>query len=44
MSMRVRYMLDVPEETAQVARAAFSKGNEYITIRDEVGFGLTYSN
>ena len=37
MSMRVRYILDVPEETAQVARAAFPNGNEYMTIRDEVG-------
>jgi transposase len=35
--MRVRYILDVPEETAQVARAAFPNGNEYMTIRDEVG-------
>jgi transposase len=27
----------VPEETARVARAAFSKGNLYITMRDEMG-------
>jgi retron-type reverse transcriptase len=26
-----------PEETARVARAAFSKGNAYMTLRDELG-------
>jgi len=27
----------IPEETARVARAAFPKGNLYITMRDEIG-------
>ena len=27
----------VPLETARVARAAFPKGNRYITMRDELG-------
>jgi transposase len=27
----------VPEETARVARAAFPKGNAYLTLRDELG-------
>ena len=27
----------VPEETARVARAAFPKGNSYLTLRDELG-------
>jgi transposase len=27
----------VPEETARIARAAFPKGNRYLTLRDELG-------
>ena len=27
----------VPEQTALVAKAAFSKGNPYLTLRDELG-------
>lgn len=27
----------IPEDTAQVARAAFPKGNAYMTIREELG-------
>jgi hypothetical protein len=27
----------VPEETARVARAAFPKGNPYLTLRDDLG-------
>ena len=27
----------MPEETARIARAAFPKGNLYITMRDEIG-------
>jgi transposase len=27
----------VPPETARVARAAFPKGNRYMTMRDELG-------
>jgi transposase len=32
----------VPEETARVARAAFPKGNRYMTMRDELG--IIYPN
>jgi transposase len=28
---------DIPELTAEVARAAFPKGNPYMTMRDELG-------
>ena len=28
---------DIPESTAEVARAAFPKGNPYLTLRDELG-------
>ena len=32
------YSIDpVPQETARVARAAFPKGNRYMTMRDELG-------
>ena len=31
------YNQDIPESTAQVARAAFPKGNPYLTLRDELG-------
>ena len=32
------YTIDpVPPETARVARAAFPKGNRYMTMRDELG-------
>ncbi|MHC5746302.1 MAG: hypothetical protein ACYTXT_31300 [Nostoc sp.] len=27
----------IPEETVRVARAAFPKGNLYMTMRDEIG-------
>jgi transposase len=37
MTMRPRYIPDVPEETAQVAKAAFRKGNRYMQMRDELG-------
>src|ERR671937_1547348 len=30
-------MQPVPEETARVARAAFPKGNPYLTLRDALG-------
>jgi transposase len=30
-------ILDVPELTAEVARAAFPKGNVYLQLRDELG-------
>lgn len=37
MSMRPEPLQDVPEMTAEVARAAFPKGNVYLTLRDELG-------
>lgn len=37
MSLRVEPILDVPELTSQVARAAFPKGNIYLQLRDELG-------
>jgi transposase len=37
MSLKYRSTVDIPAETARVARAAFPKGNIYMTIRDEIG-------
>lgn len=37
MSMHPQNIPDIPKETAQVARAAFPKGNIYIQIRDTLG-------
>jgi transposase len=37
MSLKPSVFEPVPEQTAQVARAAFPKGNLYISIRDELG-------
>jgi transposase len=37
MSLSVRKIAPVPEETARVARAAFPKGNKYMQMRDELG-------
>ena len=37
MSLRPRPISPVPEETARVARAAFPKGNPYLTLRDALG-------
>jgi len=36
MSLQVKPGSTVPEETARVARAAFPKGNPYLTLRDEL--------
>src|SRR4029450_4431820 len=36
MSLRPQPGSQVPEETARVARAAFPKGNPYLTLRDEL--------
>jgi transposase len=36
MALRPRPGSHVPEETARVARAAFPKGNPYLTLRDEL--------
>src|SRR5512143_1507559 len=37
MTAQIRIDLNIPEETARVARAAFPKGNPYMKLRDEVG-------
>ncbi len=37
MSLQPQLIGPVPEETIRVARAAFPKGNLYITLRDEIG-------
>jgi transposase len=37
MSLKPSVIEPVPEQTARVARAAFPKGNLYISIRDELG-------
>ena len=37
MSVRFEASIPVPEETAQVARAAFPKGNRYLEMRDVLG-------
>lgn len=37
MSLRLQDFSVVPEETARVARAAFPKGNPYLTLRDKLG-------
>lgn len=37
MSLKPDPILDAPEMTAEVAHAAFPKGNVYLTLRDELG-------
>lgn len=37
MSLQPQPIGPVPEETVRIARAAFPKGNLYITLRDEIG-------
>ena len=37
MSLATEPIFDVPEQTAQKARAAFPKGNIYMQMRDELG-------
>lgn len=37
MSLKPSSIPPIPEETVRVARAAFPKGNPYLTLRDEVG-------
>ena len=41
MSLRPRYVPDIPEETARIAQAAFRKGNPYMKMRDELGTFFT---
>ncbi len=37
MSLPSRWIPPVPEETSEVARAAFPKGHPYMQMRDELG-------
>ncbi len=37
MSLKPKLILEVPELTEEVARAAFPKGNPYLTLRDNLG-------
>lgn len=37
MSLYQSHAFEIPEETVQVAKAAFPKGNVYMTMRDELG-------
>lgn len=37
MSLQIRQISDVPEETKHVAQKAFPKGNAYMMLRDELG-------
>ena len=37
MSLKPAPIEPVPEQTARIARAAFPKGNAYLTLRDELG-------
>jgi transposase len=37
MSLKPGPIQPIPEETIQVARAAFPKGNLYLTLRDKLG-------
>jgi transposase len=37
MSLQSRPIRPVPEETARAAKAAFPRGNRYLTLRDELG-------
>jgi transposase len=37
MSMQPQAIGPIPEETVRVARAAFPRGNVYVTMRDQLG-------
>jgi len=37
MSLQIEIAFSVPQETARVAKAAFPKGNVYMTMRDQLG-------
>ncbi len=37
MSLKPELILEVPELTEEVTRAAFPKGNPYLTLRDNLG-------
>ena len=37
MSLKPSPLQPIPEQTAQIARAAFPKGSVYLTLRDQLG-------
>jgi transposase len=37
MSLKPTTSVEIPELTVRIARAAFPKGNEYMTMRDALG-------
>jgi transposase len=37
MSLKARPIPDIPQDTARIARAAFQKGNTWMSLRDELG-------
>jgi transposase len=37
MSLKPRQIDPIPDQTMRVARAAFPKGNLYLTLRDQLG-------
>jgi transposase len=37
VSLKARLIIDIPEETVEVAQAAFPKGNVYLLMRDRLG-------
>ena len=37
MTLHPQSIPDVPEQTSQIAKAAFRKGNRYMQMRDELG-------
>ena|GEM_PF-3389954 len=41
MSLHAHAVPDIPEDTAQIAKAVFRKGNSYMTMRDELGTFFT---
>ncbi|HET6443928.1 MAG TPA: IS1182 family transposase [candidate division Zixibacteria bacterium] len=44
MSLKPELILEVPELTEEVARAAFPKGNPYLTLRDNLGIIFEYED
>jgi transposase len=41
MSLKPSFIEPVPEETARIARAAFPKGNLYLSMHDELGIAFS---
>ena len=44
MSVHPQSIRPVPPQTVRVAKAAFPKGNPYLTLRDELGTVFTDSD